>query len=70
MKRKVKDRIIDWKNSENRKPLILNGARQVGKTWLLKEIAPTEFLNVAYCNLESSIVLQNHLKMVLIYSEY
>ena len=33
---KLKD-LIEWKNSKNRKPLILSGARQVGKTWLLKE---------------------------------
>ena len=35
--------LIEWKNSSNRKPLILNGARQVGKTWLLNEFAKREY---------------------------
>lgn len=59
MNRNIKDKIIDWKKSSTRKPLILNGARQVGKTWLLKEIGNSEFKSVAYCNLESSFVMQN-----------
>ena len=39
MKRFVLQQLIEWKNREDRKPLILNGARQVGKTWLLHEFA-------------------------------
>ena len=35
--------LIQWKNSKNRKPLIVNGARQVGKTWLLNEFAKCEY---------------------------
>ena len=35
--------LIQWKNSKNRKPLIVNGARQVGKTWLLNEFAKREY---------------------------
>lgn len=38
MKRFVLQQLIEWKNREDRKPLILNGARQVGKTWLLHEL--------------------------------
>ena len=34
--------LIEWKNSPNRKPLIINGARQVGKTWLLKNFEKRE----------------------------
>ena len=37
MKRKISDSFIEWKNSEERKPLILNGARQVGKTYSLEQ---------------------------------
>ena len=37
MERLAYQKLIRWKNSKDRKPLILNGARQVGKTWLLKE---------------------------------
>ena len=40
--------LINWKNKENRKPLILKGARQVGKTWLMKEFGQTQFEKVAY----------------------
>ncbi|MBQ8991841.1 ATP-binding protein [Candidatus Saccharibacteria bacterium] len=45
---RLKD-LIEWKKSKNRKPLILNGARQVGKTWLLKdEFAKKEYRSMAY----------------------
>lgn len=48
------DRLIAWKNKPRRKPLILNGARQVGKTWLLKEFGKEQFANVAYVNLDDN----------------
>ena len=50
MKRLVYDRLLEWKNKAGRKPLILNGARQVGKTWILKEFGAHEYSNVAYIN--------------------
>lgn len=53
----IKDLEI-WKNNSNRKPLILQGARQVGKTWIMKEFGKTHFENVVYINFESSIRLQ------------
>lgn len=40
--------LIEWKNRRNRKPLILNGARQVGKTWILREFARREYKKEAY----------------------
>lgn len=48
MKRLVLQQLIDWKNKSDRKPLILNGARQVGKTWLLHEFARLEYKKEAY----------------------
>ncbi len=48
-----------WKNKENRKPLILNGARQVGKTWLLKEFGRRKYENVAYINCDESTEIKN-----------
>jgi predicted AAA+ superfamily ATPase len=48
MKRKLYDDLKKWHTSKNRKPLILEGARQVGKTWLLKEFGEQEFDSVAY----------------------
>ena len=53
MKRKLYDKLIEWKNSKNRKPLLLTGARQVGKTYLLKKFAENEFEHVIYINLDS-----------------
>ena len=54
MKRKAYSILLDWKRIPDgkRKPLILNGARQVGKTWLLKEFGKQEFENVAEINFE------------------
>lgn len=48
MERIVFQQLIDWKNRRDRKPLILNGARQVGKTWLLREFAAREYAKEAY----------------------
>lgn len=48
------DRLIHWKNSKTRKPLIIRGARQVGKTWLMKEFGKTEYKQILYINFESS----------------
>lgn len=43
MKRDAYQKLLKWKASVRRKPLILNGARQVGKTWLLKEFGRCEY---------------------------
>lgn len=48
MRRNFIEKLIEWKKSPERKPLILWGARQVGKTWLLKEFGKTCFENVLY----------------------
>lgn len=48
MERAVLQQLISWKNSDDRKPLILNGARQVGKTWVLREFAKREYKKEAY----------------------
>ena len=37
MKRYAMEQLVEWKNRPNRKPLVIKGARQVGKTWLMKE---------------------------------
>lgn len=52
IQRRIQRKLIDWKNSEIRKPLVLQGARQVGKTWLLKQLGKAEFDDVAYFNFE------------------
>jgi predicted AAA+ superfamily ATPase len=54
MYRFVYEELLEWKNSKYRKPLILNGARQVGKTWLLKEFGANEYDSVAYINCDNN----------------
>ena len=54
MKRAMYASLVSWKNAPHRKPLILQGARQVGKTWLMKEFGRNEFERVVYVNFESS----------------
>ena len=56
MDRFLMNSLVNWKESPRRKPLILNGARQVGKTWLLKEFARLHFDSVAYVTLDSNSV--------------
>lgn len=50
MKRALYNQLVTWKNNPDRKPLILEGARQVGKTWLLKEFGKNEYDNLVYVN--------------------
>ena len=52
MERLIMQKLLDWKNSKYRKPLILKGVRQVGKTWLLKEFANRYYKNLAYFNFD------------------
>ena len=59
MYRTVYDELCAWKNKNNRKPLILSGARQVGKTWILKEFGNAEFDNLAYINCDKATEMQN-----------
>lgn len=52
MKRKIEEKLIEWKNKHDRMPLIMNGARQVGKTYILREFGEKYYKNVVYINLE------------------
>lgn len=54
MRRLVYNELRKWKNAEDRKPLIVDGARQVGKTWILKEFGHNEFKNVVYINCDKT----------------
>jgi predicted AAA+ superfamily ATPase len=62
MNRIAYQKLLDWKNKSNRLPLIIQGARQVGKTWLMKEFGRNEYEHTAYFNFESSIELHNIFK--------
>lgn len=50
MKRKIYSKLIEWKKSPSHKPLILNGVRQCGKTYIMKEFGKNEFQTFAYVN--------------------
>ncbi|MBA7469743.1 hypothetical protein ES707_05016 [subsurface metagenome] len=54
MYRQALDKLQEWKNSISRIPLIIKGARQVGKTWLMKEFGRTLYPKVAYINFEGN----------------
>ena len=59
MERFIMQDLIAWKNREDRKPLILLGARQVGKTYILKEFGQREFENVAYINCDNNAMARD-----------
>ncbi len=63
MKRYIMQQLMEWKNKENRKPLILKGARQVGKTWLMKEFGKNQFEKVAY------VTFYNNQRMKRVFEE-
>lgn len=54
MYRNIIKQLEEWKNKKHRKPLILAGARQVGKTYILKEFGKSSFSNVAYINCDDN----------------
>lgn len=59
MERKLWKDLIQWKQSAQRKPLVLEGGRQVGKTWLLKEFGKREFKKLAYVNCDNNPLMAN-----------
>ena len=59
MKRKLYENLLTWKEAKSRKPLLLLGARQVGKTWLMKEFGKNEYENVVYINCDEEPLTKN-----------
>lgn len=59
MKRIVYHKLIQWKSSSARKPLILNGARQVGKTYILKEFGKNEYAKMVYFSLDRDLEVRS-----------
>jgi predicted AAA+ superfamily ATPase len=60
MKRKINDKLLAWKNGANRMPLLIYGARQVGKTHALSEFGDKYYKNVAYINLETNMTVNSY----------
>ncbi len=65
MKRNAIKQLLNWKQDPDRKPLILKGARQVGKTWLMKEFAKTYYQNFVYFNFDT----ENELKSIFTHTK-
>lgn len=59
MDRKLMSQLVAWKSMHRRNPLILNGARQVGKTWLLREFGRLHFQNIAYVSLDNNSIARD-----------
>ena len=56
LKRKITERLIEWKNrGKDRMPIIMKGARQVGKTYILREFGEKNYKNIVYVNLETNL---------------
>ena len=56
MKREIYEKLLEWKSRRDHKPLVLDGARQVGKTYILKEFGSKEYKNFSYVNLDKDAV--------------
>ena len=61
MEREIIKKLIEWKNSKKRKPLILQGARQVGKTYIIKDFGNRYYENVVYVNFEKNKQISNQI---------
>jgi len=59
MYRNAMNDLVKWKENKNRKPLIIRGARQVGKTWLMKTFGEENYDNVAYINFDGNERMRN-----------
>lgn len=60
IEREILQKLISWQKAEKRKPLILQGARQVGKTWIIKKFGAMYFENIAYFNFDEQIDLKKY----------
>ena len=58
-RREYIDKLVKWAKSSRRKPLILEGARQVGKTWLMQEFAKAHYKNVIYARFDKDKILKS-----------
>ncbi|EKD41241.1 MAG: hypothetical protein ACD_73C00792G0004 [uncultured bacterium] len=65
MQRSLYKQLLSWKDSTRRKPLVLQGARQVGKTYLLKEFGKKEYEDLAYFNFEEDPGLKAYFSSVI-----
>lgn len=70
MRRKCTDSLIYWKKNPGRKPLILQGLRQTGKTWLLMDFGNKQYEHTLYINLETDRSAADYLSVHMIHRKY
>jgi Archaeal ATPase. len=56
LKRKIETALVDWKNSKNKKPLVIKGIRQCGKTYIVQKFAKENYQSVVYINFSQTII--------------
>ena len=59
MKRTAMEKLVAWKSSDERKPMVLKGARQVGKTWVMKEFGKNYYKSFVYFNFDEEDELKS-----------
>ena len=59
MKRNAMQDLVQWKNDEERKPMVLKGPRQVGKTWIMKEFGRQYYESYVYFNFDEEEELKS-----------
>ena len=62
IKRDIVERLLEWKESEDRRPLLIQGARQIGKTWVMKHFGKSHYDYLAYFNFDASPELGSEFK--------
>ena len=62
MERKAMRKLLEWKRKKDKKPLLIYGARQVGKTYLVKEFGQKEYRNIIYVNFETNKIISDLIK--------
>ena len=66
MERDLFIKLEKWKDKKKRKPLIIQGARQVGKTWIMKEFGARYFKNTVYINFDNNEIMKRVFQLILI----
>ena len=59
MERKISSKLLKWKEKKNRKPLLMTGVRQCGKTYIIKQFGKQEFEDTAYFNFDGNTGLKS-----------
>jgi len=69
MVREAMKDLLKWKSGSHRNPLIIRGARQVGKTWLMKEFGKAHYEKCAYINFDNNERMESLFSGILIFHE-